>query len=122
MKTQTRNSLVEFYFGTMEETRRLQIEKELLLDPEMLLDYLDLKRELESAAPVPHGPSPFLWRRLQPLTKKRKWQLAGFTALIAASFACLYIFASYKGQSSTPNNSGLLFDSSPEHSFASDVL
>ena len=123
MKAPTKNSLMEFYFGTLEESQRLQIEKELLQDPEVLLDYLDLKRKLEDAATVPQKPSPFLWRRLQPVTKRKTFYAAAIAGLAVAGFACLYIFTTPKVEN-TPliSDNGILFDSGAEHSITSDVL
>ncbi|MNJ96718.1 hypothetical protein D3C87_144490 [compost metagenome] len=123
MKDRNKNSLVEFYFGTLEDSQRLQIEKDLLLDPEMLLDYLDIKREIENAALIPQQPSPFLWRRLQPLVKKKSFYLTVAAGLIAASLACFYLIHTSKvEENSLINDSGILFDSGAEHSFTSDVL
>lgn len=123
MKAPTKNSLVKFYFGTLEESQRLEIEKELLLDPEMLLDYLDLKRQLEDAAQIPQLPSPFLWRRLQPATKRKTFYAAAIAGLAVATFACLYVFNNPKVENtSLISDNGILFDSGAEHSFTSDVL
>jgi hypothetical protein len=123
LKAPTKNSLVEFYFGTLADSQRLQIEKELLQDPEMLLDYLDLKRKLEDAAQVPQHPSPFLWRRLQPATKKKTLYVTVAASLAVATFACLYIFSTPKVENtSLISDTGILFDSGAEHSITSDVL
>ncbi|HEX7675006.1 MAG TPA: hypothetical protein VF412_12585 [Bdellovibrio sp.] len=123
MKDKTKNSLVEFYFGTLEESQRLQIEKNLLLDPEMLLDYLDIKREIEDAELIPQQPSAFLWRRMQPLAKKKSFYLTIAAGLVAATLACFYFIhtASVKNNSFV-NDDGILFDSGAEHSVTSDVL
>ena len=87
MNTVTKETLMKFYFGSLEETQRLHIEKEMLKDPEILLDYLDLKRELEAAAIVPQQPSPFLWKRLAPAQKKKVWIFTVATGLAAAAAA-----------------------------------
>jgi hypothetical protein len=114
---------VEFYFGNLEDSRRLQIEKGLLQDPELLLDYLDIKREIEDAALIPQQPSPFLWRRLQPLVKKRTFYVTAVAGLIAATLVCMYIiYSSNVENTSLISDSGILFDSGAEHSITSDVL
>jgi hypothetical protein len=122
LKTQT-NTLLEFYFGSLEETQRLQIERDLLQDPELVLDYLDLKRKIEGANEVPQKPSPFLWQRLQPKTKKQKWSYAAVAGLVAATVIGFYIFRSAPtDQSALIGDNGILFDSGSEHSVVSDVL
>lgn len=122
MNTQTRDSLAEFYFGGLHESQRLEIEKQLLLDQELLLDYLDLKREIEGAVTVPQHASPFLWRRLQPLTRVKKWQWAGMAALVAAGVIGFYVLTNSHDPSVSPVRSGILFDSGAELSQSSAVL
>ncbi|MGZ3634178.1 MAG: hypothetical protein ACXVB1_07680 [Pseudobdellovibrionaceae bacterium] len=123
MKNQTKNSLVEFYFGTVENSQRLRIEKDLLLDPEMLLDYLDIKREIENATLIPQQPSPLLWRRLQPSLKKKSFYITVAAGLVAATLACFYFIHTSKVEDNLLiSDSGILFDSGAEHSVTSDVL
>ena len=46
MTSKIQRLLLPFYFGAIKEDERLLVEKELLTDSEILVDYLDLKRTL----------------------------------------------------------------------------
>ncbi len=124
MNSEIKNSLLEFHFGLLDENQRLQLEKEMITDPEMLINYLDLKREVEGNALIPQQPSPFLWQRLQRVSvKKKSWFIAFAVGAVAATLACFYILAQPKGEIVPfTRDHSILFDSSAEHSFASDVL
>jgi hypothetical protein len=117
--------LMPFYFGAVEENERLEIERELLSDPEVLLDYLDLKRKLEAAGTVPQAPSPFLWKRLaQNFTPKQKRAFAWIAAAAAAAFVSWTVFHSLQ---TTPDESPsipsqILFDRGGEQSAVSNVI
>lgn len=119
-----KNSLVDFYFGSLPEEKRLLVEKEMLLDPEVLLDYLDLKRELEASKLVPQQPSRLLWQRLSQVPQNRKaWYITFAVGALAAAMAYIFVFRSPVVETSLPVQSGaILFDSSSEHLFTSDVL
>lgn len=118
----TKNSLTDFYFGTLPESELLAFEKELLTDPELLVEFLDFKRAAEGANTVPQKTSPFLWKRLQPMKyKKTYWVVAAGVA--AAVLACIYMMTRPQTDF-TPQitDNGILFDSTSEPSFVSDVL
>src|SRR5580698_8975676 len=100
MKNPSTALLPDFYFGSLEETQRLKVEADLLSDPELLLDYLDLKRAAESAPSVPMEPSASLWNKLAPKTKRRRLALLSFAVGAAAIVAfVILMFPSKQSQS-----------------------
>ena len=119
-----RESLLPFYFGTLHEAERLELERDMLIDPALLLDFLDLKRELEGAPEVPSAPSPQVWHRLSArLPKSRPARLAwaaGLTALAAAA----WVFFAQPRPTRAPvaPEHGILFDSGREQFSHSNVL
>ncbi len=124
MKTKYKNSLVEFYFGALDDEKRLLIEKDLLKDPECLLDYLDLKRLIEGSFEVPSQASPFLWQRLSALPKKKRNMMLVCSAIAAAAvFVMIYISVQPRLENQPVKyKDGILFDTGAEHSSASNVL
>jgi len=119
-----KNSLVEFYFGSLPEEKRLHIEKEMLTDPEILLDYLDLKREIEGSQLVPQQPSKLLWQRLRHVAKKKQaWYITLAVGALAATIAFIYLMNKPNvGEEPFMVNGKILFDSGAEHPLTSDVL
>lgn len=121
----SRETLLPFYFGTLGAEERLELEREMLTDPVLLLDYLDLKRELEAAPAVPAEPSPLVWQRLKNhLPQSRRYRfawIAGLTALAAAAW--LFFALPQKSPSASPaQEKGTLFDSGREQFGHSNVL
>ena len=94
MISRTRKMLLPFYFGSVSDEDRLIVERELLIDSEVLTDYLDLKRELEVASLSSHEPSASLWQRLKPKTQKQKRVLFSFSvgAAVAAGLLIFFLF------------------------------
>lgn len=129
MKSENRSILVPFYFGAIEDSARLTVERELLTDSELLVDYLDLKRELEAAFAVPEGPSAALWERLRPRTRaaRRRLAVAAIGVALAAGVALCFEVAHParsarpRAASPAPAATGVL-DSSGELSADSGVL
>jgi hypothetical protein len=121
-----KNLLLPFYFGSVDNQERILVERELLTDPEILVDYLDLKRNIESAEAIPQNPSHSLWLKLRSKLEPRKKTLLSisFAAAIAASLFIGWIFISKpKPQLSAPiNGNAVLFDSSRELPVSSNVL
>ena len=77
MNSKIKSLLMPFYFGAIEENERVQVERELLADTEVLVDYLDLKRNLERAHEFNTLPSAQVWARFEErFVTKRK--LVGF--------------------------------------------
>ena len=118
-------NLVSFYFGSLSDEARLTIEREMLTDPEVLLDYLDLKREIEGAAQVPQAPSPFVWQRLQAKMKvSRRAKISFAVGLgVAAAIAALFLLL-HRSVDTEPTLGGkaILFDSGSEQLGHSNVL
>jgi hypothetical protein len=121
------HKLLSFYFGALEEEQRLLVERELLTDSEILVDYLDLKRKLESAQEVPQVPSQKLWLQLREKLEPRKKMIFSLSlvAAIAASVLLFSIFV-YKSKSADlgPSHRAneILFDSNRELPESSNVL
>jgi hypothetical protein len=115
--------LLPFYFGSVNEEQRLAVERELLADPEALLDYLDLKRKIEAAQDI-SGPTPQLWARLN--QKIRPYRKTVFSisvgAAIAASLLLVWLFLAKPAELQNETGPELLFDSNYEHSLSSGVL
>jgi hypothetical protein len=128
MRPEVQKLLTPFYFGAISEADRLRIEQELLIDSEVLVDYLDLKRQIEAAPEIPPEPSPALWRRLKAEIKPRRKLI--FTLSFAAGLAAASLFIAmmfFSKPQSEPKASGgggqqVLFDSSGEPSSGSNVL
>ena len=115
--------LRSFYFGGLPDDRRLEIERAMLEDTEVLLDYLDLKRKIEGAAAVPSVPSTALWNRLRPASVPKKvwWISLAVGAALAASL-CFFLLRSTGEQTGSTSGTEILFDSGAEQSPASNVL
>lgn len=120
------SQLLSFYFGSLSDDDRLKIERQMLTDPEVLLDYLDLKREAEGAIEVPKFPSPAVWHRLRSkvvVSKRARFSLALGLGFAAALASLLFIFSQPKSESkSTNDGKTILFDSGSEHFGHSNVL
>ena len=125
MKSLNHERLLPFYFGAVEEAERLEVERLLLTDVELLLNYLDLKRQIESAAEIPKGPSPRLWQRLKRPVLARP-RLLAFTVGLAlvASFVLvtMMFFKPALNPRARTMPDKILFDSSSELSATSNVL
>ncbi len=61
MKSKIKSLLLSFHFGSIEDSDRIWVERELLTHPDVLVDFLDLKRSLELTEPIPSGPETRLW-------------------------------------------------------------
>ena len=115
--------LLPFYFGSLSEQERLQVEQEMLTDPEALLDYLDLKRHVEGAFEIPPQPSLALWQRLRPQFQSPRAKVISFALVFAMlALVCSVIFLRHNTDVQTSMPQQILFDSSSEHSRASNVL
>ncbi len=118
--------LLCFHFGAIEDEERLEIERELLVDSERLLDYFDLKRQLETASAVPSGPSSALWGRLIPHARRHRRVLISFSvgAAIAAGIAVhLFLQPSRElNDCQPPKINRLLFDAGAELPASTGVL
>jgi hypothetical protein len=88
-----RDELLRFYFGSIEDSTRLRVERDLLMDSELLVNYFDLKRKLEAAADVPTMPSWSVWQRLQRHVKERPApnRILAFGLGVAASVIFLVV-------------------------------
>ena len=119
--------LTEFHFGTLSERERLVIERQMLLDPELLVNYFDLKRELEFAPSVPQEPSADLWRRLRAQVRsKPKFFLAISLLTAFASLAVVLVMSArlFPENAASPEmkDKSILFDSKSELSTTAGVL
>jgi hypothetical protein len=124
MASKLRNLLLPFYFGAIAESDRLLVERELITDSEVLVDYLDLKRSLEAAETIP-STSGRTWSRLQSrLQPHRRLVIsASLGAALAASIS-LAVFLHKPKTSEEPSrvHNEILFDSSSELPASSSVL
>jgi len=119
--------LLSFYLGSVDDNRRLYVEQELLTDPAVLLDYLDLKRELEGATPVPSTPSPAVWQKLKSqIPSSRRTQLSLLWGVSVAAAAAV-LFLVFSNITTVESKHALdldnhLFDSGREQFSHSNVL
>jgi len=109
--------LVSFFEGTLPETERLVVERELLTDPEVLVKFLDLKREREGAADI-GAPSARVWSAIRAHVRPRRRLIA---SLALAATAALIAFL-YLGMQPRHQSNSMLFDANPELSQNSGVL
>ena len=126
MNSEFKKLLLPFYFGSVTEEQRTLVEREMLTDPEILVDYLDLKRKVEMAQVLTLDPSPSLWEKLKPKAKVQRRTLISFSigAALAATLALFYVFhtgSKYK-ELMQPSVNRVLFDSSSELPVSSSVL
>ncbi|OFZ18654.1 MAG: hypothetical protein A2Z20_04800 [Bdellovibrionales bacterium RBG_16_40_8] len=127
MNPNIKSLLLPFHFGSIEDKDRTLVERELLTDSEVLVDYLDLKRNLESAELIPHSPSRSVWIKLQERVKAKKKFIIpiSFGAAVAASVVAAFIFYHQPSQdtkSQTQSGEELLFDTRTELPANSSVL
>lgn len=125
MSKNIKSLLLPFYFGSVKEDERTLVERELLVDSEMLLDYLDLKRTIEKAELVPSAPSIAVWKNLRQKTSKRQrliFSLGAAAALVLALSIFLLKQQPQESTSVTPVQNEMLFDSMSEPSSSSNVL
>lgn len=125
MKHKIKDLLLPFYFGSITDEDRTRVERELLTDSEILVDYLDLKRNIEAAELFPMSPSSQVWHRLeQKINPRKKMILSISFGAIAAMIVLSFIFI-LKPKSienvQTADASEILYDSR-ELSISSDVL
>lgn len=120
----TKEMLLPFYFGSVNEEQRLLIERELLTDEEVLVDYLDLKRSIEGSKLLQQEPSASLWEKLKPKEKKKFYISLAIGSAVAAGLVALILFkSSTKPEESAPMPvTNILFDSSSELPASSGVL
>jgi hypothetical protein len=121
MKLESAEALLPFYFGTVDETERLRVERTLLEDPEALIDYLDLKRKLEAAMEVPVAPSAALWAGLSERlrrTPRSTWIVWGAGLAAAACLAVAlgqgWFRSTRHGTGGVGLEKGILLESSPD--------
>jgi hypothetical protein len=127
MKEKNKSSLLSFYFGSISESERLDVERELLIDPGLLTEFFDLKRKIESAEQIPSGPSVNVWHALQAkLSVKKKFIFPiAFGAAIAASVIAFLIFLDVPKKEQIESRKSqveLIFDSGSELPVSSNVL
>ena len=127
MSQNVKSLLLPFHFGSIEDKDRILVERELLTDSEVLVDYLDLKRNLESAELIPQAPSNSVWLKLQERVRAKKKFIIpiSFGAAVAASALAAYIFLRQPSQETRPLNQSSeenLFDSRTELPANSGVL
>lgn len=127
MKPDIRDRLVPFYFGAIQDEERLSLERALLTETDILVDYLDLKREIEGAGLVPAGPSPALLRRLSERLARmpRRRIIAVSLGLAAAASIAVCLFALSRpapGSARGASKDGVLFDPGRELSDQGGVL
>jgi hypothetical protein len=109
MNAKIKSLLLPFYFGSIADSERTLIERELLLDSETLVDYLDLKRSIEAAEHFPLAPSASLFSKLQEIIKpKRRFFISLSLGAVAAGV--LLIFFVLKPKTIDPKN----IDQAPE--------
>ncbi len=127
MRKESSERLLPFYFGSLPEAEILNVERELLCDPELLTEYLDLKRSLEGAREI-SPPSASVWQRIERQMTPRK-RLMISVSVGAALAACLALVLFLARQSShitagrdLPSESGVLFDANDEPNANSGVL
>jgi len=126
MNPEYQSLLKSFHAGTVDENQRLKVERDLLTDPEILLDYLDMKRELEFASPVPQLPTQKLWQRLVTQIPRQRKTLISLSlgAAIAASLVIVsfYFLRAKPELQKTSDAPKVYFDSIHELSANSNVL
>lgn len=127
MKVKIKSLLLPFYFGSIKDNERTLVERELLIDTEVLVDYLDLKRSLESAEIFPEVPSPALWLSLQDRAKTKRKFIISVSFGAAAAIVALITFFALKQNPVQSNiqeteTQEVLFDSRNELSASSSVL
>ena len=126
MKKQIRDLLLPFYFGSIDDQSRLIIEREMLSDSEVLVEYFDLKRVIESAESIPQSPSVKLWHKLQlQLNPKKKiilsWSI-GLALAASLAFFSFNLLRTTKVEAPSVGQKEILFDSGSELLGSSNVL
>lgn len=127
MNQKIKSLLLSFHFGAIEDKDRTLVERELLTDSEVLVDYLDLKRNLESAESIPQAPSRSVWLKLQMQVQAKKKIIIpiSFGAAVAASVLAAFIFFHQPSQEIKTQNQSteeILFDTRTELPANSSVL
>jgi hypothetical protein len=127
MSQNIKSLLLPFHFGSIEDKDRILVERELLTDSEVLVDYLDLKRNLESAELIPQAPSKSVWLKLQERVQAKKKFIIpiSFGAAVAASVLAAFIFLRQPSQETRPQSQSSeenLFDTRTELPANSSVL
>jgi ferric-dicitrate binding protein FerR (iron transport regulator) len=136
-------NLLSFYLGADSESERLRTERLLLADPEALLAYFELKRQIEKAKHLELQPSAALWARLERATsptytiksRRTTWAVAlgGAVAACAAFIVLTQLSSIQKATRQGPQQSyhpsfeathydKVIFDSNSELSASSNVL
>ena len=125
-KVTIQSLLLPFYFGAIKDQDRIIVERELLTDSEVLVDYLDLKRNIEAAEEFPRVPSKVLWFRLKKYIEPKKKTVFSVTfgAVIAAAVLICWVFLTKSKYDFEPNlkSNEILFDSRNELPVNSNVL
>ncbi|MBI2521855.1 MAG: hypothetical protein HYV97_15675 [Bdellovibrio sp.] len=124
MKQKTRSRLLSFYFGSIDEKERLLVERELLIDSEYLVEFLDLKRALEEAREIPQYPSNTLWHKLQLQmpSKKKLFLSLGFSLAACIALLTIAFETTWNVEKGKNYPTEVLFDSSSELPASSRVL
>jgi hypothetical protein len=118
-----KSTLLSFYAGDVSASVRLEIERQMLTDPEVLLDFFEIKREAERAECVPQVTSPQVWQRLHahlPKSRRARWTWALSLGLAAA--LALLLFSKNQSVSKAHVGKSTLFDSSSEQFGHANVL
>ncbi len=128
MNTRVKALLLPFYFGSIKDDERVLVEREMLVDSEILLDYLDLKRSLESVEAMPSEPSAVVWDRLKQSVMTRRKLFLSLSFGAAAIFLLVFSLWMLKPSSSlaptevSHDSVEILFDSKSELPINSNVL
>lgn len=126
MNQNIKSLLLPFHFGSIEDKDRTLVERELLTDSEILVDYLDLKRSLESAELLPQAPSRSVWYKLQERVQAKKKFIIpiSFGAVAASVLAALIFFHQPSPETKSQAQAGeeILFDNRTELPANSSVL
>ena len=118
--------LLGYYFGTLEEPKRSQLEQQLLEDPALLGRFVALKRAMElghtNSTPRPSSSAKQRLRqavakRYQPTLATKIWQwlrqpIPLYQGLVVALGFILLLTLALPSQPSTPTKTGPLIDSS----------
>lgn len=125
MKKQS-DLLLPYYFGSISESDRLEVEQALLVDTEYLLNYLDLKRQLELAPLTHQAPSSRVYLNLRDQVRSKKKFFIPFalTASVGAALIFGWTFVRHPSSTQPSHNqsSEIYFDTPGELSVSSSVL
>ena len=127
MNAKVKSLLLPFYFGSIKDDERTIIERELLTDSEILLDYLDIKRTIEHAELIPNSPSLEVWKNMRLKSASRRKLFLTLSLGAAAALVMVVTLVLFKKQLpepvlEAPVRNEILFDSMSEPYSSSNVL